>query len=92
MSAPTPDPKAVLDRREFIAVAGAVAALSALPLQASAAVGGLAGRGAGLADWSIDDMWTGYPRPAETIGYGRRAPQQFASEHAREQADRQLLG
>ena len=44
-----------LDRREFIAGAGAVAAVAALP----------------LADWTIDDMWGVYPRYAEPIGYGR---------------------
>jgi hypothetical protein len=24
-----------------------------------------------LADWTIDDMWGVYPRPSESIGYGR---------------------
>lgn len=63
----------LLDRRGFIVTAGAVAALGALPLRGSAA-DGMARVSAGLSDWSVDDMWTGYPRPSQRIRYGRLAP------------------
>ena len=62
-----------LDRREFIAGAGAVAATACLPVALAAAepaVGDATPR-ATLADWHIDDMWGVYPRPSEPIGYGR---------------------
>jgi hypothetical protein len=62
-----------LDRREFIAAAGAVAAAACLPVPcavAGPAVGGAESRAA-LADWHVDDMWGVWPRPHEAIGYGR---------------------
>ena len=62
-----------LDRREFIAGAGLVAAVACLPVTlavAAPSVGGTA-PAAVLADWHIDDMWGVYPRPSEPIGYGR---------------------
>jgi hypothetical protein len=62
-----------IDRREFLAGAGAVVVASALPLTlavASPAAGDSELR-ARLADWHIDDMWGVYPRPSEAIGYGR---------------------
>jgi hypothetical protein len=62
-----------LDRREFIASAGAVAVAASLPIALAAAepiVGDVAPR-ATLADWHIDDMWGVYPRPSEPIGFGR---------------------
>jgi hypothetical protein len=62
-----------LDRREFIAAAGAVAAAACLPVAlavAAPAVGADTPR-ATLTDWHIDDMWGVYPRPSEPIGYGR---------------------
>jgi hypothetical protein len=34
----------------------------------------LAKRSASHSDWTIEDMWTGYPCPAHDIGYGQ-APQ-----------------
>jgi hypothetical protein len=61
------------DRREFIASAGAVAAVACLPVALAAAepaVGDTHGR-ATLADWHVDDMWGVCPRPHEAIGYGR---------------------
>jgi hypothetical protein len=61
-----------LDRREFIAGAGAVAA-ACLPVALAVtepAVGAATPR-ATLADWHVDDMWGVYPRPSEAIGYGR---------------------
>lgn len=64
---------ATLDRREFIAGAGAVAAAACLPIALAAAepaVGSAEPR-AMLADWHVDDMWGVYPRPHEAIGYGR---------------------
>ena len=62
-----------LDRREFIAGAGAVVAVASLPvaLGAEAAAAGSAAPCATLADWHVDDMWGVYPRPHEAIGYGR---------------------
>ncbi len=62
-----------LDRREFIASAGALAASACLPIALMAvepAVGDATPR-ATLADWHVDDMWGVYPRPSEPIGYGR---------------------
>jgi hypothetical protein len=62
-----------LDRREFIAGAGAVAAAACLPVALAVtepAVGAATPR-ATLADWHVDDMWGVYPRPSEAIGYGR---------------------
>jgi hypothetical protein len=62
-----------LDRREFIAGAGALAAAACLPLalaKASSSAGNATPR-ATLGDWHIDDMWGVYPRPSEPIGYGR---------------------
>jgi hypothetical protein len=62
-----------LHRREFIAGAGALAAVACLPVTLAAAepaVGGSTPR-ATLTDWHIDDMWGVYPRPSEAIGYGR---------------------
>jgi hypothetical protein len=63
----------IIDRREFIVGAGAVAAAACMPVAlavAEPAVGGVTAR-ATLADWHIDDMWGVYPRPSEPIGYGR---------------------
>jgi hypothetical protein len=62
-----------LDRREFIAGAGAIAAAACVPIAlatAAPAVGDAMPR-ATLADWHVDDMWGVYPRPSEPIGYGR---------------------
>jgi hypothetical protein len=58
-----------LSRRGFVAGSGAALAISstgaltlpiALPLSAHAVP-------LPVTDWSIDDMWTGYPRPWEPI-------------------------
>jgi hypothetical protein len=65
--------RTTLDRREFIAGAGAAAAAVCLPVTLAVAappVGG-ASPSAALADWHVDDMWGVYPRPHEAIGYGR---------------------
>ncbi|HEY9183001.1 MAG TPA: hypothetical protein VIQ99_07360 [Gammaproteobacteria bacterium] len=65
--------RATLDRRKFIAGAGAAVAGVCLPVTlavAAPAVGG-ASLSAALADWHIDDMWGVHPRPHEAIGYGR---------------------
>jgi hypothetical protein len=61
------------DRREFIAGAGAVAAVACLPIAFATATPavGPATPHATLADWHVDDMWGVYPRPSEAIGYGR---------------------
>jgi hypothetical protein len=62
-----------LDRREFIAGAGALAAATCLPVAlavAEPAVGSVTPH-ATLTDWHVDDMWGVYPRPSEAIGYGR---------------------
>jgi len=64
----------ILDRREFVAGAAAVAAVACLPIAlatAAPAVGDATPR-ATLTDWHIDDMWGVYPRPSEPIGYGRQ--------------------
>jgi hypothetical protein len=65
-------PSTILDRREFIAAAGAAAAVVYFPAAAFAtpAVGVTEPKQA-LADWTIDDMWGVYPRPSEPIGFGR---------------------
>jgi hypothetical protein len=62
-----------LDRREFIAGAGAVAAAACLPiaLGAETAAVGSALPCATLTDWHVADMGGVYPRPHEAIGYGR---------------------
>jgi hypothetical protein len=62
-----------LDRREFLAGAGSVAALACLPIALATAAPaiGHATPHAMLADWHVDDMWGVYPRPSEAIGYGR---------------------
>jgi len=63
----------IFDRREFIATAGAAAAVACLPIAlavAAPSVGETTPQ-AKLADWTIDDMWGVYPRPSEPIGYGR---------------------
>ncbi|HEY8520974.1 MAG TPA: twin-arginine translocation signal domain-containing protein [Gammaproteobacteria bacterium] len=65
------DACAALTRREFIGGVAAAVGAAALPLGASA-------HGArpadGAADWTIDDQWTGYPRPAEPIAPRAGAP------------------
>ena len=65
--------RTTLDRREFIAGAGAAAAAVCLPVTLAVAVPSVGGTSpsAALADWHIDDMWGVYPRPSEPIGYGR---------------------
>jgi hypothetical protein len=62
-----------LDRREFIAAVGAVAATACVPVALATATPavGAATPSATLADWHVDDMWGVYPRPSEPIGYGR---------------------
>jgi hypothetical protein len=62
-----------LDRREFIAGAGAVAAAACLPIALATAAppAGDATPRATLDDWHVDDMWGVYPRPSEAIGFGR---------------------
>ncbi len=62
-----------LDRREFLAGAGAAVVAGSLPLTLAVASppAGAAEPRAQLADWHIDDMWGVYPRPSEAIGYGR---------------------
>jgi hypothetical protein len=62
-----------LDRREFLAGAGAVAAVACLPiaLATAAPAVGYATPHATLAAWHVDDMWGVYPRPSEAIGFGR---------------------
>jgi hypothetical protein len=64
-----------MNRREFaVAAGGTVLAWSSIATFVHAAVAGAPRPAAHiapgpLADWSIDDMWTGYPRHAEPIGY-----------------------
>lgn len=70
---PTAVPTVALDRREFIAAAGTAVAASVLPLSVAVAAHAHVEFDR-LADWTIDDMWTGYPRHAEPIGYARRTP------------------
>jgi hypothetical protein len=63
----------IIDRREFIAGAGAAAVAAYVPaaLGATAPATGDVTPRASLADWHVDDMWGVYPRPSEPIGYGR---------------------
>jgi len=59
------------DRREFL---GAAVATAALPVASLLPAGPVAAAVTGperIADWTIDDQWTGYPRYAEAIGCGR---------------------
>jgi hypothetical protein len=65
--------RTMIDRRELIAGAGALAAAACLPVAFAAAEPGVgdATPRATLTDWHIDDMWGVYPRPSEAIGYGR---------------------
>jgi hypothetical protein len=63
-----------VDRREFMLGAGiATVALSplAIGVRSALARGRAEVANVAAADWSIDDMWTGYPRHAEPIGYAR---------------------
>jgi hypothetical protein len=62
-----------VDRRVFLAGAGALAAATCLPVALAVAepVVGAATPRATLADWHVDDMWGVYPRPSEAIGFGR---------------------
>ncbi|HEX6998727.1 MAG TPA: twin-arginine translocation signal domain-containing protein [Gammaproteobacteria bacterium] len=65
---------AALTRREFIG--GAAAAVGAATLPFGAPVRGAAVPQAAThaADWTIDDQWTGYPRPTERLIARPRAP------------------
>ena len=62
--------EAAVDRRKFM-VGAAVATVALSPLAAGVRRALAAEPPATLeaADWSVDDMWTGYPRHAEAIGY-----------------------
>ena len=65
-----------MNRRGFIAGSG-LTMLSmtglALPIALPAAAESIGVIPQPAADWSIDDMWTGFPRPSHPIGYGRVA-------------------
>ena len=62
-----------IDRRRFVVGTGLTfAAVSAWGAALPVALPD-AHPAAGLPDWSVDDMWTGYPRPAEAIGFARPA-------------------
>ena len=84
--------RATLDRREFIAGAGAAAAAVCLPVTLAVAAPSVGSTtpSAALADWHVDDMWGVYPRPSEPIGYGRPHgdPELIAAVHP---ADLQFL-
>ena len=74
MSSQSKDSDRGVNRREVMAAAGAALALTPLAAFVRSALGGelpAARREAELDAWSIDDMWTGYPRHAEPIGYPR---------------------
>jgi hypothetical protein len=64
-----------MNRREFVvATGGTVLAWSSIATFVHSVVAGAPRQAAHVAqppldDWSIDDMWTGYPRHAEPIGY-----------------------
>lgn len=63
-----------LDRREFLGVAFATAAVSAMSLVPADGARAVSGETNLDHDWSIDDQWSGYPRYSESIGLGRPAP------------------
>jgi hypothetical protein len=66
----------VIDRRAFVGLAGTSVALSfaGLPVALGAAPSfEPIEQPVYLTDWTIDDMWGVYPRPAEAIGFGRPA-------------------
>jgi hypothetical protein len=58
------------DRREFIGAAVATAIVPSMSLIPASRAAVVTGPDL-LADWTIDDQWTGYPRYAEAIGCGR---------------------
>lgn len=65
-----------MNRREFVLATGGTAlAWSSIATFVHSVVAGAPRPAAAVApapladDWSIDDMWTGYPRHAEPIGY-----------------------
>ena len=65
-----------VNRRYFIAGSGmTVVSLAGLtlPIALPAPVQSATIASEPAADWSIDDMWTGYPRPWQPIGGGRVA-------------------
>lgn len=59
-----------LNRRSFLTASGSLAVAAMLPLPLPGATPGMTADG-WLSDWTIDDMWGVWPRPAEAIGYGR---------------------
>lgn len=70
-----------LDRREFISMSSAAAAVALLPLPSLVVAGPVANAVTGplLNDWTIDDMFGVYPRYAQAIGFGRPAPEHVAT-------------
>ena len=87
---PTAVPTVALDRREFIAAASTAVAASVLPLSVAVAAHAHVEFDR-LADWTIDDMWTGYPRPAAPIGQARRPAPGLTAADAGVGHDPQLL-
>jgi hypothetical protein len=75
--------KTIIDRREFLAAAGAAAAVACLPLAGAAPAVGASTPRELLTDWHIDDMWGVYPRPSEAIGFAppRDEPERVAAHH-----------
>jgi hypothetical protein len=63
-----------INRRAFMAGSGmTIASLAGitLPITLPSAAQSIAVTGQPVADWSVDDMWTGHPRPSQPIAYGR---------------------
>ncbi len=61
-----------VDRREFIVgAAGAMVVVTPLAASVRRALAAEPAADRPFADWSIDDMWSGYPRYAEPIGFAR---------------------
>jgi hypothetical protein len=64
-----------LDRREFVTLLASTAGVALVPMPSLIAAAPVSGSVTGprLADWRIDDVFGGYPRYSEAIGYGRTA-------------------
>jgi hypothetical protein len=63
------------NRREFVTCVASAAGVALVPMPSLVVAGPVASAVTGpkLADWNVDDVFGGYPRYCEAIGYGRAA-------------------
>ena len=73
MSGQEPGTGLVVDRREFLGTAFAIAGVSAAALVPVIDVAAAVTGPERDADRHVDDQWSGFPRYADPIGFGRRA-------------------